>query len=126
MERPNNIRSKLLIRWRGIGRRWTITYENVPGIESVAASARKSDSVNLEKKTFLESGDSHEKLQSSSRDQKEHLDVFCPSGWRKFAFKRKGRKEKKERERKKDKKEERKTILAFRNYDTISSLYSFP
>ena len=72
LERPNSTRSKLLIRWRGIGRRWTITYENVPDIESVAASARKSDSVNLEKKTFLESGDSHEKLQSSSGDQKEH------------------------------------------------------
>ena len=72
LERPNSTRSKLLIRWRGIGRRWTITYENVPDIESVAASARKSDSVYLEKKTFLESGDSHEKLQSSSRDQKEH------------------------------------------------------
>ena len=110
LERPNSIRSKLLIRWRGIGRRWTITYENVPGIESVAASARKSASVNLEEKTFLESGDSHEKPQSSSRDQKEHLDVFCPSGWRKFAFERKGRKEKKrERERNKERKEERKT-----------------
>ena len=72
LEQPNSTRFKLLIKWRGIGRRWTITYENVPDIESVAASARKSDSVNLEKKTFLESGDSHEKLQSSSRDQKEH------------------------------------------------------
>ena len=38
----------------------------------MAASARKSDSVNLEKKTFLESDDSHEKPQSSSKDQKEH------------------------------------------------------
>ena len=47
LDRLNGIRSKLLIRWRGIGRRWTIIYENVPSIQSVAASARKSDSVNL-------------------------------------------------------------------------------
>ena len=111
LERPNSIRSKLLIRWRGIGRRWTITYGNVPDIESVAASARKSASVNLEKKTFLESGDSHEKPQSSFKDQKEHEDVFCPSGWRKFAFERKGRKKKKrERERKRGKKNEKPVI----------------
>ena len=101
LERPNSIRSKLLIRWRGIGRRWTITYENVPGIESVAASARKSASVNLEKKTFLESGYSHEKPQSSSKDQKERA-VGVNS-------RLKEREEKREGERKKERKDERKT-----------------
>ena len=111
LEQPNSIRSKLQIRWRGIGRRWTITYENVPGIESVAASAGKSASVNLEKKTFLETGDSHEKPQSSAKT-KRNIKMFpVRAGWRKFAFKRKGGKEKKrERERKRRKKNEKPVI----------------
>ena len=106
LERPNSIRSKLLIRWRGIGRRWTITYENVPGIESVAASARKSDSVNLEKKTFLESGDSHEKPQSSAKT-KRNIKMFPVRavGVNSLLKEREGKK-KKEREKER---EERRT-----------------
>ena len=41
----------------------------------MAASARKSASVNLEKKTFLESGDSHEKPQSSAKT-KRNIKMF--------------------------------------------------
>ena len=67
----------------------------------MAASARKSASVNLEKKTFLESGDSHEKPQSSSKDQKERA-VGVNS-------RLKEREEKREGERKKERKDERKT-----------------
>ena len=107
LEQPNSIRSKLQIRWRGIGRRWTITYENVPGIESVAASARKSALVNLEKKTFLESGDSHEKPQSSAKT-KRNIKMFPVQavGVNSLLKEREGKKKKKEREKER---EERRT-----------------
>ena len=77
----------------------------------MAASARKSASVNLEKKTFLESGDSHEKPQSCAKT-KRNIKMFpVRAVGVKFAFKRKGGKEKKrERERKRRKKNEKPVI----------------
>ena len=72
----------------------------------MAASARKSASVNLEKKTFLESGDSHEKPQSSAKT-KRNIKMFPVRavGVNSLLKEREGKK-KKEREKER---EERRT-----------------
>ena len=101
LDRPNSIRSKLLNKWRNISNNRkrkefeTENFcENSQVIEGVAASVRESSSVTTEKKTTLESVDSHEPPQSSiSRDQKAQHADFTPGSWRKLAFGRKrGRK----------------------------------
>ena len=77
----------------------------------MAASARKSASVNLEKKTFLESGDSHEKLQSSAKI-KRNIKMFPVRavGVNSLLKEREGKKKKRERERKRRKKNEKPVI----------------
>ena len=69
----------------------------------MAASARKSASVNLEKKTFLESGDSHEKPQSSAKT-KRNIKMFPVRavGVNSLLKEREGKK-KKEREKEREK-----------------------
>ena len=76
----------------------------------MAASARKSASVNLEKKTFLESGDSHEKPQSSAKT-KRNIKMFPVRavGVNSLLKEREEKKKRREGERKKERKEERKT-----------------
>ena len=77
----------------------------------MAASARKSASVNLEKKTFLESGDSHEKPQSSAKT-KRNIKMFPVRavGVNSLLKEREGKKKKRERERKRRKKNEKPVI----------------
>ena len=69
----------------------------------MAASARKSASINLEKKTFLESGDSHEKPQSSAKT-KRNIKMFPVRavGVNSLLKEREGKK-KKEREKEREK-----------------------
>ena len=73
----------------------------------MAASARKSASVNLEKKTFLESGNSHEKPQSSAKT-KRNIKMFPVRavGVNSLLKEREGKKKKREREKER---EERRT-----------------
>ena len=100
LDRPNSIRSKLLNKWRNISNRKRKEFEtensceDIQVIEGVAASVRESSSVTTEKKTTLESVDSHEPPQSTiSRDQKAQHAGITSGSWHKLAFGRKrGRK----------------------------------
>lgn len=100
LDRPNSIRSKILNKWRNISNRKRKEFETENAceinqvIEGVAASVRESSSVTTEKKTTLESVDSHEPPQSSiSRDQKAQHAGITSGSWHKLAFGRKrGRK----------------------------------
>ena len=100
LDRPNSIRSKILNKWRNISNRKRKEFETEnfceinQVIEGVAASVRESSSVTTEKKTTLESVDSHEPPQSSiSRDQKAQHAGITSGSWHKLAFGRKrGRK----------------------------------
>ena len=100
LDKPNSIRSKILNKWRNISNRKRKEFETensgeiIQVIEGVAASVRESSSVTTEKKTTLESVDSHEPPQSSiSRDQKAQHAGITSGSWHKLAFGRKrGRK----------------------------------
>ena len=95
LDRPNNIRSKLMNKWKNISYRERKEFEmensceNMQVTEGVTASVRESYSATTEKNTTLKSLDSHKPPQSSiSRDQKEGANVTSGS-WSKLAFGRK-------------------------------------